>query len=111
MVTLSSVLLGLMGCGFSGRNDSDHVSLLSISIAAAELEDAANMLGANRWHALRRVALPLVFSAVLAGFILSFLEAIALFCRPAIIGCQPRPDPLLTNELTPWLLRLQKRLG
>ena len=33
MVTLSSVLLGFMACGFSGRNDSDHVTVLSIATA------------------------------------------------------------------------------
>ena len=33
MVNLSSVLLGFMACGFSGRNDSDHVTVLSIAMA------------------------------------------------------------------------------
>ena len=35
MVNLSSVLLGLIALGFSCRNDSDHVTLLSIAMAMA----------------------------------------------------------------------------
>ena len=68
---------------------------------AAELEDAANMLGASRWHTLRRVTLPLVLPAVLAGFILSSLEAIALFSSPAIIGV-PAQIYVLTTQI--WAL-------
>ena len=33
IVNLSSVLLGFMACGFSDRNDSDHVTVLSIATA------------------------------------------------------------------------------
>ncbi|MSQ50097.1 MAG: iron ABC transporter permease [Betaproteobacteria bacterium] len=68
---------------------------------AAELEDAASMLGAGRWHTMRRITIPLVMPAVLAGFILSFLEAFALFSSPAMIGV-PAQIYVLTTQI--WAL-------
>lgn len=78
-----------------------------IIIAAAlknvstELEDAATMLGAGRWHTARRVTLPLVAPAIIAGFILAFLEAFALFSGPAMIGI-PAQIYVLTTQI--WAL-------
>jgi sulfate/thiosulfate transport system permease protein len=43
----------------------------------ADLEDAAAVLGANRWQTFRRVILPAVFPALLTGFALAFARALS----------------------------------
>lgn len=52
----------------------------------SSLEDAANMLGASKWKTALRITLPLVAPAIISGAILSFLEALALFGVPAVLG-------------------------
>ena len=46
---------------------------------------SATMLGANKWQMITKVTLPLVAPAIIAGVILSFLEAIALFGSPSLL--------------------------
>ena len=41
-----------------------------------ELEEAAATLGANRWQTIRRVVLPTLWPAVLAGFALAFARGV-----------------------------------
>jgi iron(III) transport system permease protein len=62
----------------------------SLDLVSSEMEDAANILGAGTWKTMRRVTLPLVWPSILGGAILVFLEAIALFGTPAIIGIPAR---------------------
>lgn len=64
---------------------------------SAELEDAANISGASTVRTLWLVTLPLVMPAILAGFILAFLEALVLFSSPAIIGVPARTYVLTTQ--------------
>jgi molybdate transport system permease protein len=47
--------------------------------ADRRLEDAAETLGASRWHTFRRVTLPLVAPGVVAGAVLSFARALGEF--------------------------------
>ncbi len=71
------------------------------------LEDAASCLGASRSQVIRWILLPLLLPAILNAGILVFLEAIANFGVPAIMG--PRANlPLLPAEIyhlvTSWPL-------
>ncbi len=65
---------------------------------SSEMEDAANILGARILRTTLTVTLPLVLPAILGAFILVFLEAIALFGVPAIIGI-PARVPVMTTQL------------
>jgi iron(III) transport system permease protein len=52
----------------------------------ANLEDAANILGSSKWKTAFKITLPLVAPAIISGAILSFLEALALFGVPEVLG-------------------------
>ena len=69
----------------------------ALDLVSSEMEDAANILGAGTWTAMRKVSLPLVWPAILGGFIIVFLEAIALFGTPAIIGIPARINVVTTQ--------------
>src|SRR5919204_633881 len=56
----------------------------ALDLVSTEMEDAANILGAGTLRTTFRVTLPLVLPAIVGGLIISFLEAIALFCAPAV---------------------------
>src|SRR6185369_3486211 len=49
-------------------------------------EDAANILGANRWKIALTITLPLTAPALIGGFIVAFLHSLSLFGAPAILG-------------------------
>ncbi len=51
-----------------------------------ELEDASSILGASHWYTARRVTIPLVLPALLAGGLVAFLQAMTLFGSPAILA-------------------------
>jgi iron(III) transport system permease protein len=69
----------------------------ALDLVSSEMEDAANILGAGTWTAMRKVSLPLVWPAILAGFVIVFLETIALFGTPAIIGIPARINVVTTQ--------------
>ncbi len=69
----------------------------ALDLVSSEMEDAANILGAGTWTAMRKVSLPLVWPAILGSFILVFLETIALFGTPAIIGIPARINVVTTQ--------------
>ncbi|MBV1799179.1 iron ABC transporter permease [Siccirubricoccus sp. G192] len=69
----------------------------ALDLVSSEMEDAANILGAGTWTAMRKVSLPLVWPSILGGFILVFLETIALFGTPAIIGIPARINVVTTQ--------------
>jgi iron(III) transport system permease protein len=50
------------------------------------LEDAAMNLGATRWKAFRRVTLPLCLPGLASAFLVLFIESIADFGNPLILG-------------------------
>ena len=51
-----------------------------------DLEDAASMLGSSKWTTARRITVPLVMPALMAGLLVAFLQAITLFGSPAILA-------------------------
>ncbi|MGY4800613.1 ABC transporter permease [Teichococcus aerofrigidensis] len=69
----------------------------ALDLISSEMEDAANILGAGTWAATRKVTLPLVWPAILGGIIIVFLETIALFGTPAIIGIPARINVVTTQ--------------
>jgi iron(III) transport system permease protein len=52
----------------------------------SELEDASAILGGRTWDTARRVTIPLVLPAILAGALVAFLQAMTLFGSPAILA-------------------------
>jgi iron(III) transport system permease protein len=69
------------------------------------VEEAAEGLGAGAWHRFFRVTLPLVFPAVSAGALLTFVLSIADFGTPSIVGGRVRvlattAYNLFTSEMT-----------
>jgi iron(III) transport system permease protein len=69
----------------------------ALDLISSEMEDAANILGAGTWRTTLRITLPLVWPTILAGIILVFLETIALFGSPAIIGIPARLNVVTTQ--------------
>jgi len=69
----------------------------ALDMVSSEMEDAANILGAGMWKTLRKITLPLVVPAIIGGSILVFLEAVALFGTPAIIGIPARINVATTQ--------------
>src|SRR5262245_65508661 len=58
----------------------------SLARTPGELEDASSILGGGRWYTARRVTIPLVLPALLAGALVAFLQAMTLFGSPAILA-------------------------
>ena len=58
----------------------------TLALIASDLEEAAAILGGGRLGVALTITLPLVAPAVVSGFILSVLQALALFGSPAILA-------------------------
>jgi iron(III) transport system permease protein len=58
----------------------------TLELITSDLEEAAAMLGAGRLGVALTITLPLVAPALVSGFILSVLQALALFGSPAILA-------------------------
>jgi iron(III) transport system permease protein len=58
----------------------------TLALIASDLEDAAAIHGAGRLMVALTVTLPLVAPAIVSGFILAVLQALALFGSPAILA-------------------------
>jgi iron(III) transport system permease protein len=58
----------------------------TLALVASDLEDAAAIHGASRLTVARTITLPLVGPAIVSGFILAVLQALALFGSPAILA-------------------------
>ncbi len=69
----------------------------ALDLVSSEMEDAANILGAGIWTTTRKVTLPLVLPAILGGVIIVFLETVALFGTPAILGIPARINVVTTQ--------------
>jgi iron(III) transport system permease protein len=67
----------------------------------AELEDASAILGGGRWLTFRRVSLPIVLPALLAGALVAFLQAMTQFGAPAILAL-PAGFHVITTKI--WSL-------
>jgi len=71
----------------------------ALDVVSSEMEDAANILGAGTLRTTLRITLPLVLPAIMAGAIVTFLEAIALFGTPALIAIPARFNVVTTQLL------------
>jgi iron(III) transport system permease protein len=58
-------------------------ALMSID---SSLEEAGDLMGANRWRILRKITFPLVVPAILSGFIMTFSKVLGTFGGPNILG-------------------------
>ena len=58
-------------------------ALMSID---SSLEEAGELMGANRLRILRKITLPLVVPAILSGFIMTFSKVLGTFGGPNILG-------------------------
>src|SRR5262249_34904250 len=63
----------------------------------ASMEESARILGAGSWRTARAVTVPLVAPSILAGALVAFVNAIALFGSQAIIGLPGRLFTLPTR--------------
>ena len=69
----------------------------SLDLVSSELEDAANVLGAGTWTTMRKVTLPMAWPSIMGGAIIVFLETVALFGTPALIGIPARINTATTQ--------------
>jgi iron(III) transport system permease protein len=69
----------------------------ALDLVSSELEDAANILGAGTWKTMWKVTLPMALPSVLGGAIIVFLETVALFGTPALIGIPARINTATTQ--------------
>jgi iron(III) transport system permease protein len=58
----------------------------ALALVASDLEEAAAILGAGRLRVALTITLPMTAPALASGFILSVLQALALFGSPAILA-------------------------
>jgi iron(III) transport system permease protein len=74
-------------------------TFVSVALLAlpSELEDAAAILGASSLKRIFSVTLPLALPAIVAGFIMSFLEALAEFGAPAFLLIPARQQVITTQ--------------
>ncbi|MEJ8835809.1 ABC transporter permease [Ramlibacter sp. AN1133] len=67
----------------------------------SDLEDASSILGGRGWTTLRRITLPLVLPAILAGALIAILQALTMFGSPAIVAL-PAGFHVITTKI--WSL-------
>jgi iron(III) transport system permease protein len=70
----------------------------TLALVASDLEEAAAILGAGRLTVALTVTLPMVMPALVSGFILAVLQALALFGSPAILAL-PAGFHTLTTQI------------
>ena len=69
----------------------------SLDMIPSELEEASAIFGASPWRTAANVTLPLVLPALLAGFIIAFLQSMTLFGTPAILALPAGVDTMTTK--------------
>jgi len=69
----------------------------SLEMIPSELEEASAILGGSNWRTARTITLPLVMPALLAGFIVAFLQSMTLFGAPAILALPSGIDTMTTK--------------
>lgn len=67
----------------------------------SDLEDASSILGARAFTTLRRITIPLVLPAMLAGSLIAILQALTMFGSPAILAL-PAGFHVITTKI--WSL-------
>ena len=73
----------------------------TLDLIASDLEEAAAILGAGRLEVALTITIPMVAPAILSGFILAVLQALALFGSPAILAL-PAGFHTITTQI--WAL-------
>ncbi len=73
----------------------------TLELIASDLEEAGSILGASGFWVAVTITLPMVLPAIVSGFILSVLQALALFGSPAILAL-PAGFHTITTEI--WAL-------
>ncbi|MBI4591438.1 MAG: iron ABC transporter permease [Candidatus Rokubacteria bacterium] len=73
----------------------------TLELIASDLEEAASILGAGRLRVALTITFPMVAPAILSGFILAVLQALALFGSPAILAL-PAGFHTITTQI--WAL-------
>lgn len=66
----------------------------------AHMEEAGEVLGASRWHILRKITFPIVLPALVSAFILTFSRALGTFGTPYFLGAPVRYFTLATTIYT-----------
>ena len=69
----------------------------SLEVIPSDLEEASSILGAPAWRTALHVTLPLVVPALLAGFLIAFLQSMTLFGTPAILALPAGVDTMTTK--------------
>jgi iron(III) transport system permease protein len=69
----------------------------SLDMIPSELEEASAIFGASPWRTAIHITLPLVMPALLAGFIIAFLQSMTLFGVPAILALPAGVDTMTTK--------------
>jgi iron(III) transport system permease protein len=69
----------------------------SLDVIPSDLEEASAILGAPAWRTAIHVTLPLVLPALLAGFLVAFLQSMTLFGVPAILALPAGIDTMTTK--------------
>lgn len=70
----------------------------ALEMMSSEIEDAAATLGAGAFRTAWHVTLPIAAPAIIAGFIMSFLETLGLFGAPAFL-LVPAREQVMTTQL------------
>ena len=83
----------------------------TLALIASDLEEAAAILGAGRLTVARTVTLPMVMPALVSGFILAVLQALALFGSPAILALPAGFHTITTQIWSFFQLPAQDRAG
>lgn len=75
----------------------------------SDLEDASSILGGNTLTTLRKITVPLVLPAMLAGTLIAILQSLTMFGSPAILAL-PAGFHVITTKI--WsLFQFPARLG
>ncbi|MBT1157165.1 ABC transporter permease [Aminobacter anthyllidis] len=62
-----------------------------------QLEESVRGLGGTTWHVVKDVLIPLSWAGILAGWLLIFVQAVAAFATPLLIGGGGRAGQLLAT--------------
>src|SRR5205085_11049479 len=69
----------------------------SLDMIPSELEEASAIFGASPLRTAMNITLPLAMPALLAGFIIAFLQSMTLFGVPAILALPAGVDTMTTK--------------
>ena len=81
----------------------------ALDLIPGELEEASAILGMPAWRTAANVTLPLIAPALLAGFLIAFLQSVTLFGPPAILALPAGIDTMTTKIWS--LFQFPPRLG